>query len=443
MSGVQNLITTLIFSLIMPIAAFANVVTCSDEATLRSTTSERSAFITFSNNSHHMVNIYWLNYAGKRAIHLAVSPGSVESENSYVTHPWVVTDEANNCIGIIFPSLSTPTVNITDSGISFSHDPDESQEKVSGRDPKESDVINVTQMWRTITIFVFGVIFIVSILSLAFIFPEPTAFQYTVCRIILALAASGVATLLPGTLDVKIPGYLTASAAFAVFVIVYFRTPAELVINRARQDNPESANSRAGSLRGGAPGSGSAVASKLDPSYGPHSGWTKVSITGNGFTGASDVNFGASPGTNFKFENDGLVTVNSPSAQSKDNEVKVSIVFPGTSPPKREVGTFCYYTIDPSHGPTTGGGQVRISGSGLKEVSAVRFGENNGTNLTPLQKDAQYMNGREFRTVTAPPGNSGSDVPVQLVFPVESANKISVVGTFHYDAPQFHYDAPQ
>jgi len=30
-----------------------------------------------------------------------------------------------------------------------------------------------------------------------------------------------------------------------------------------------------------------AVAGTLDPSYGPHSGGTKVSITGNGFTGAS------------------------------------------------------------------------------------------------------------------------------------------------------------
>ena len=183
-----------------------------------------------------------------------------------------------------------------------------------------------------------------------------------------------------------------------------------------------------------APGSGGAVATKLDPSYGPHSGGTKVSITGNAFTGASAVNFGAIPGTNFKFENDGLVTVNSPSAQSKDNEVKVSIVFPSTSPPNREVGTFYYYTIDPSHGPETGGQVVKISGSGLKEVSAVKFGEKDGTNLQRPTPNDQYMSGREFLKVTAPSGNKGRDVPVQLVFPVETANKISVVGTFHYDA---------
>ena len=157
-----------------------------------------------------------------------------------------------------------------------------------------------------------------------------------------------------------------------------------------------------------------------------------MSITGNGFTGANEVNFGTSPGTNFKIENDGLVTVNSPSAKSKDNDVKVSIIFASTAPPNREVGTFYYYTIDPTHGPKTGG-PVKISGSGLKEVSAVKFGEKDGINLQRPTPNDQYMSGREFLEVTAPSGNEGTDVPVQLVFPVETAHKSSVVGSYHYD----------
>jgi hypothetical protein len=76
---------------------------------------------------------------------------------------------------------------------------------------------------------------------------------------------------------------------------------------------------------------------------------------------------------------------------------------------------------------------VKISGSGLKEVSAVKFGEKDGTNLQQLKRDDQYMSGREFLEVTAPSGNKGTDVPVRLVFPVETANKLSVVGTFHYN----------
>jgi hypothetical protein len=128
----------------------------------------------------------------------------------------------DSCLRIVFP-------NPTDSIVSIGSDvksPIYDNTDISKPTPSAG---SDGQIWKVIAIFGFGVTFVVSILSLAFIFPQPTPFQYTVCRIILALAASGVATLLPGTLDVTIPGYVTASAAFAVFVIVYFRTPAELV----------------------------------------------------------------------------------------------------------------------------------------------------------------------------------------------------------------------
>ena len=144
-------------------------------------------------------------------------------------------------------------------------------------------------------------------------------------------------------------------------------------------------------LRG--PGPDGAGVSKLEPAHGPHSGGTKVSITGNGFTGANAVNFGATPGTDFKFENDGLVTVNTPPAPPKIDEAKVFIVFPGTSPPNRELGTFYYYTIVPPHGPAAGQNPVKILGSGLKEVVAVKFGATDATNLTPLNADSS---GREI-----------------------------------------------
>jgi len=189
-------------------------------------------------------------------------------------------------------------------------------------------------------------------------------------------------------------------------------------------------------LRG--PGPDGAGVGKLEPACGPHSGGTKVSITGNGFTGASAVNFEATPGTTFKVENDGLVTVNSPPAPPKVDEAKVYVVFPGTSPPNRAVGTFYYYTIVPPHGLAAGGTIVKILGSGLKEVSAVKFGATDATNLTPLNTDPSGQpftdpSGREVRYVTAPGGAAGSDVTVELVYPVESKLKTSVIGTYHYD----------
>jgi len=84
----------------------------------------------------------------------------------------------------------------------------------------------------------------------------------------------------------------------------------------------------------------------------------------------------------------------------------------------------------PPHGPAAGQNPVKILGSGLKEVGAVKFGATDATNLTPLNADSS---GREFREVTAPGGAAGSDVTVQLVYPVESKLKTSVIGTYRYD----------
>ena len=114
---------------------------------------------------------------------------------------------------------------------------------------------------------------------------------------------------------------------------------------------------------------------KLDPSYGPHAGSTRVSITGNGFTGASGVNFGATPGANFEFVNDGLVRASSPAAVDGVDEAKVVLVFPGTTPQNREVWNIlllydrpssrCRRTIRdyPRFGPEgRQGGQIRAEG---------------------------------------------------------------------------------
>jgi hypothetical protein len=83
---------------------------------------------------------------------------------------------------------------------------------------------------KGILAFVFGVTFIVTLLVLSVKFPNPTQFQYTVFRIVLALACAGVAAVIPGVLNVQIGGWLTAGGAFAVFAIVYFYSPANAVV---------------------------------------------------------------------------------------------------------------------------------------------------------------------------------------------------------------------
>lgn len=74
----------------------------------------------------------------------------------------------------------------------------------------------------------FGVIFVAAILAIALFFPEPTDFQYTVFRIVLALAAAGFVSMTPGFLEARVGNFVRGGGALAAFVIVYFFAPAAL-----------------------------------------------------------------------------------------------------------------------------------------------------------------------------------------------------------------------
>ena len=82
---------------------------------------------------------------------------------------------------------------------------------------------------QQVSAFVFGVTFLGILVILAIGFPTPTPFQYTAFRIVLALAAAGVAGMIPGFLSIVVSRWIRASGALAVFVIVYFYNPASLV----------------------------------------------------------------------------------------------------------------------------------------------------------------------------------------------------------------------
>ena len=87
--------------------------------------------------------------------------------------------------------------------------------------------------------FISGLVFITVLLVLAMFFPEPTPFQYTVFRIVLAIAAAGFAAVIPGLLHLQIrPGLgavVRASGAIAVFAIIFFFNPAKLATSTPTQ----------------------------------------------------------------------------------------------------------------------------------------------------------------------------------------------------------------
>src|SRR5215831_11213420 len=87
--------------------------------------------------------------------------------------------------------------------------------------------------WEKIAAYMFGVLFVKTLLVLAIAFPQPTPFQYTVFRIVLALAGGGVAAVIPGFLAVSMDAkglVIRAGGALAVFLLLYFFNPAQLLV---------------------------------------------------------------------------------------------------------------------------------------------------------------------------------------------------------------------
>ncbi|HTG34132.1 MAG TPA: hypothetical protein VLB76_14485 [Thermoanaerobaculia bacterium] len=91
----------------------------------------------------------------------------------------------------------------------------------------------MTKRSERLAAFAFGVIFVIVLLALALFVSNPTPFQYIVFRVVLALAAAGVAAMIPGFLQIQIAQWIRAGGALAVFVIVFFYNPAQLVTHTA------------------------------------------------------------------------------------------------------------------------------------------------------------------------------------------------------------------
>lgn len=103
-----------------------------------------------------------------------------------------------------------------------------SPKRPNARIPRE-DPPATGHEWERPAIFAFGIAFIVVLLILAIFFPNPTPFQFEVFKTVLALAAAGVAALIPGLLNVDLPA-VRATGALAVLILVYKFSPAALVV---------------------------------------------------------------------------------------------------------------------------------------------------------------------------------------------------------------------
>jgi uncharacterized protein (TIGR03437 family) len=76
---------------------------CSLESSLISLNSNVSTTVDFENQTSQTVQVYWLNFMGARVLYYTLPPGMGYVQQTFVTHPWVITDSSNTCIEIFEP----------------------------------------------------------------------------------------------------------------------------------------------------------------------------------------------------------------------------------------------------------------------------------------------------------------------------------------------------
>jgi prepilin-type N-terminal cleavage/methylation domain-containing protein len=73
---------------------------CPGESDLRSIAGSNKAEITFLNQKNIPVKVYWLDYSGARVYKFDLAASQKVKVKTSSTHPWVVTDSGQTCLGI-------------------------------------------------------------------------------------------------------------------------------------------------------------------------------------------------------------------------------------------------------------------------------------------------------------------------------------------------------
>jgi hypothetical protein len=146
----------------------------------------------------------------------------------------------------------------------------------------------------------------------------------------------------------------------------------------------------------------------ISPTSGPAAGGTPVTITGTGFTGATNVSFGKTAGSIVNVISDTQITATSPIGCGT---VDVTVTTPGGTSATSTADQFTYTyplptvtSISPTSGPAAGGTSVTITGTGFNCATGVSFGTAAGSNMKVVN-DTQI-------TVTSPAGNGTVDVTI-------------------------------
>jgi hypothetical protein len=161
--------------------------------------------------------------------------------------------------------------------------------------------------------------------------------------------------------------------------------------------------------------SGAPFVADVSPGQGPLAGGNAVTITGTGFTAATQVRFGSLTSA-FTVNSDNQVSATVPAGSGT---VPVTVTTPGGTStgnaPYSYLPAPAITSLHPSEGTPSGGDSVTITGTGFTYATDVRFGTSPG--LFSIVSDTQIVArapagaGTVIVTVTSPGGFSSPGAP--------------------------------
>ncbi len=150
------------------------------------------------------------------------------------------------------------------------------------------------------------------------------------------------------------------------------------------------------------------IVTAVSPGGGPIAGGTIVTITGTSLTGASAVEFGGTAARGFTVNGSGTsITATAPSGSGT---VDVAVTTPGGTSATSSADKFTFFAVpaitaeSPLGGPTAGGTQVTITGTGFTGATAVDFGSTAAASFTVVNDTTI--------TATSPPGTGQVNLSV-------------------------------
>jgi hypothetical protein len=175
------------------------------------------------------------------------------------------------------------------------------------------------------------------------------------------------------------------------------------------------------------------VVSSVTPSSGPTAGGTGVTVTGTGFTGTYDIEFGTgNPAGTWTVVSDTEITVTTPATAA--GTVDVLVTTPGGASATSSLDHYSFVSpalpvisgISPVAGTTAGGTTVTISGTGFTGATAAAFGAKPALNFSVVS-DTEM-------TAVSPGGSVGTVVDITVTKP-SGTSLTSLADQFTYAGP--------